>query len=83
MKPGEDAQKSKPINIQSSVGFEDFQMIKVLGRGTFGKVFLVRHRETKKIYAMKTIRKDVIFKAPDAKDSLVEKSHIESEAKIG
>ena len=33
----------------------------MLGKGAFGKVFLVQHRKTQKVYAMKTIRKDVVI----------------------
>ena len=27
------------------IALEDFQMVKVIGRGSFGKVYLVRHKE--------------------------------------
>ena len=40
---------------------EDFQIRKMIGKGTFGKVFLVEHAATKKLYAMKCIRKDIIL----------------------
>ena len=36
-------------------------MMRIVGKGTFGKVFQVMHRKTKKIYAMKCIRKDVVL----------------------
>ena len=40
---------------------QDFQIRKMIGKGTFGKVFLVEHVGTKKLYAMKCIRKDIIL----------------------
>lgn len=40
---------------------EDFMMLKIVGKGTFGKVFKVQHMKTQKVYAMKCIRKDVIL----------------------
>jgi serine/threonine protein kinase len=41
----------------------DFDIKKVLGRGAFGKVFLVTHKEdSKTLYAMKAMRKDMIIK---------------------
>ena len=40
---------------------EQFQMISVVGRGTFGKVFLVHLPTTEKFYALKSMRKDVII----------------------
>jgi len=40
---------------------EDFKILKMIGKGTFGKVFLVEHQQTGKLYAMKCIRKDIII----------------------
>jgi serine/threonine protein kinase len=40
---------------------EDFDVIKCIGRGTFGKVFLVKCRIDGKFYAMKVIRKDIVI----------------------
>ena len=36
---------------------DDFNLIKVIGRGAFGEVQLVRHNHTKKVYAMKLLSK--------------------------
>lgn len=36
---------------------DDFTLIKVIGRGAFGEVQLVRHRSTQKVYAMKLLSK--------------------------
>ena len=41
---------------------EDFQIIKVIGRGSFGKVYLVRKKDNGTIYAMKTLKKDTIIR---------------------
>jgi serum/glucocorticoid-regulated kinase 2 len=40
---------------------QDFIIMKMVGKGTFGKVFLVQNIHTKKIYAMKCIRKDIVI----------------------
>ncbi|KAI6097414.1 kinase-like domain-containing protein [Pisolithus croceorrhizus] len=41
----------------------DFEFLKLIGRGTFGKVFQVRKRDTKRIYAMKVLsKKEIIAK---------------------
>ena len=37
--------------------FRDFEIIKVLGEGSFGKVFKVRKRDSGKVYAMKSMSK--------------------------
>lgn len=43
------------------VGLEDFEIMKVVGQGAFGKVFQVRKKGTSEIYAMKVMRKDKIM----------------------
>ncbi|KAH0839697.1 kinase-like domain-containing protein [Lanmaoa asiatica] len=41
----------------------DFEFLKLIGRGTFGKVFQVRKKDTKRIYAMKVLsKKEIIAK---------------------
>lgn len=36
---------------------DDFQILRRIGQGSFGQVFRVRKRDTKRVYAMKVIRK--------------------------
>ena len=40
--------------------YNDFQPIKLLGRGSFGEVILVRLKSTKKVYAMKILDKKIL-----------------------
>ena len=40
---------------------DEFERELIVGKGTFGKVFKVRHKPTGKVYAMKTIRKDTVL----------------------
>ncbi|KPA85298.1 putative zinc finger protein kinase [Leptomonas pyrrhocoris] len=46
----------------SAVGFGDFQLLTVIGRGTFGKVLKVQQRSTGKVYAMKIMNKSTVYK---------------------
>ncbi|CAF1630673.1 unnamed protein product [Adineta ricciae] len=39
----------------------DFEYLKILGRGTFGKVVLCRERTTQRIFAMKMLRKALVI----------------------
>jgi serine/threonine protein kinase len=39
------------------VNFDDFETIKIIGRGAFGTVDLVRRKATGQVYAMKTLSK--------------------------
>ncbi|KAG1445213.1 hypothetical protein G6F56_009991 [Rhizopus delemar] len=41
----------------SKVSRDDFESLCVLGRGAFGKVFLVKHQKSKELYAMKVLKK--------------------------
>ena len=41
---------------------KDFELVKVIGRGSFGKVYLVKKNGTESYYAMKKLRKDVVAK---------------------
>mmetsp|Transcript_22199 Transcript_22199/g.48473 ORF Transcript_22199/g.48473 Transcript_22199/m.48473 type:complete len:514 (+) Transcript_22199:245-1786(+) len=45
---------------------QDFSMLRVVGKGAFGKVFQVRHKATNKIYAMKVMRKEHILEREHA-----------------
>ncbi|KAD3338133.1 hypothetical protein E3N88_33654 [Mikania micrantha] len=44
-----------------SIGIENFEVMTVVGQGAFGKVYQVRKRDNKEIYAMKVVRKDKIL----------------------
>lgn len=45
---------------------EDYEVVKVIGRGAFGEVQLVRHRATCKVYAMKLLSKFEMIKRSDS-----------------
>ncbi|CAO3678630.1 unnamed protein product [Rhizopus stolonifer] len=40
---------------------EDFEILKLLGRGAYGKVMLCRHKESNQLYAMKVLKKASLF----------------------
>ncbi|VAI05953.1 unnamed protein product [Triticum turgidum subsp. durum] len=44
-----------------AVGLDDFELLKLVGQGAFGKVYQVRRKCTSDIYAMKVMRKDKIL----------------------
>ncbi|KAI4488756.1 hypothetical protein M0802_011266 [Mischocyttarus mexicanus] len=66
---------------RSRLGVEDFEPLKVIGRGAFGEVRLVQKKDTGHVYAMKILRKaDMLEKEQVAhvraeRDVLVEADH--------
>lgn len=53
----------KPIR-NELLTIEAFDLLKVIGKGSFGKVMQVRKKDTQRIYALKTIRKAHIAQRP-------------------
>lgn len=53
------------VNTQRLRG-DDFEVVKVIGRGAFGEVQLVRHKTTRKVYAMKLLSKYEMIKRSDS-----------------
>ena len=56
-----------------TVGLEDFEVMKLVGQGAFGKVFQVRKRNTSEIYAMKVMPKDKIMEKNHAEHMKAER----------
>lgn len=46
--------------VQNTACLEQFERLKTLGTGSFGRVMLVRHRETGQHYAMKILNKQKV-----------------------
>lgn len=53
---------------------EAFELLKVIGKGSFGKVMQVRKRDTSRIYALKTIRKAHIVSRSEVTHTLAERT---------
>ncbi|KAJ7459917.1 kinase-like domain-containing protein [Mycena latifolia] len=62
----------QPTNGQS-LTIDDFELITVIGKGSFGKVMQVRKRDTSRIYALKTIRKMHIVNRNEITHTLAER----------
>ena len=61
-----------------TVELDDFQIMKVLGRGSFGKVCLVQYKPTKEYYAMKSLKKDVLLDQDQVESTILEKKILQS-----
>ncbi len=60
------------------VHLEDFELLKVLGRGSFGKVMLVRKKDTGKIFAMKILKKKAIVERHQVDHTKAERKILEA-----
>ena len=54
---------------------DDFTTLKLIGKGSYGKVFLVEKKDDKNIYAMKILKKKAMIKRNQV-------NHIKTERKI-
>ena len=57
---------------------DSFQIIKIIGRGNFGKVCLVKKIGTEELYAMKILKKKVIEEKKQRCHTITEKIVLES-----
>ncbi|ETV99014.1 AGC protein kinase [Aphanomyces invadans] len=51
-----------PSAADGKVTLDDFHLVRVIGKGSFGKVILVRKKDSGIVYAMKVLRKENIIK---------------------
>ncbi|WKY10368.1 hypothetical protein Q1695_002597 [Nippostrongylus brasiliensis] len=57
---------------RDKITMDDFEFLKVLGKGTFGKVILCKEKRTSKLYAIKILKKEVIIAREEVTHTLTE-----------
>ncbi|RXN17599.1 kinase C eta type [Labeo rohita] len=55
------------------LGISNFTLLQVLGKGSFGKVMLVRLNESDQVFAVKVLKKDIILQDDDVECTMTEK----------
>jgi len=60
------------------VNIDDFDLLKVLGRGAFGKVMQVRKKDNGKIYAMKILKKNMVYQRKQVAHTQAERKILEA-----
>jgi tRNA A-37 threonylcarbamoyl transferase component Bud32 len=63
----------KPLEARA-VGSSEFELLKVVGKGSFGKVLQVRKKDTNRIYAMKILQKKDIIERQEIAHTLSERN---------
>ena len=67
------ADNENEANVTKPPNLDDFKIKFVIGKGTFGKVFLAEFSFDKKLYAIKVIRKDILIEYNQIKNTKLEK----------
>lgn len=60
--------------LKTHLSIEDFDLLKVIGKGSFGKVMQVMKKDTKQIYALKTLRKHHIVSRMEVTHTMAERT---------
>jgi len=66
--------KSSNLVKNKRLTINDFDLIRVLGRGSFGKVYLVQKKSSRKYFALKTLKKEEIVQRGHIDNALTEKN---------
>ena len=70
------------MKVTGQVSVKDFKTLKVIGKGSYGKVLLVEKIDSKKIYALKVLKKKEILKRNQYEHTMEERRILVSEAII-
>jgi serum/glucocorticoid-regulated kinase 2 len=56
------------------MSIDDFDLMKVIGTGSYGKVILSKKRDTQQVYAIKTLKKKHLIKKNQVEHTIAERS---------
>jgi serine/threonine protein kinase len=53
-------EKTMECTVNDKIELDKFNILKMIGKGSFGEVFLVEEKNSKKVYAMKVLTKEKV-----------------------
>lgn len=69
-----DASFSNHMSKSREIGKDNFKILKVLGKGAFGKVFLVEKKDTRELFAMKVLNKTNVIETNQVEHTKTERT---------
>ncbi|EQL04014.1 hypothetical protein G6O67_008174 [Ophiocordyceps sinensis] len=69
--------QGKPVDLTGEVNLNHFRLLRVVGRGAFGKVRIVERKDTGLSFALKYIRKDEVVKSESVRNIVRERRMLE------
>ncbi|VUC20844.1 unnamed protein product [Clonostachys rosea] len=69
--------QGKPVDFTGDVSLNHFRLLRVVGRGAFGKVRIVERRDTNLSFALKYIRKDEVVRSESVRNIIRERRMLE------
>ncbi|KAK3316150.1 kinase-like domain-containing protein [Apodospora peruviana] len=67
----------KPVEFDGEVNLNHFRLLRVVGRGAFGKVRIVERKDTNLSFALKYIRKDEVVRSESVRNIIRERRMLE------
>lgn len=78
MPPGVDANAVSKSGKRTKAKLDDFILLKTVGKGSFGKVVMVRKKDNNQIYAMKILKKEMVLRRMQYEHTLSERRILEN-----
>ncbi|KOS17388.1 Serine/threonine-protein kinase 32C [Escovopsis weberi] len=69
--------QGKPADVSGETNLNHFRLLRVVGRGAFGKVRIVERKDTGLTFALKYIRKDEVIKSESVRNIIRERRMLE------
>ncbi|WAR59001.1 hypothetical protein PtB15_10B343 [Puccinia triticina] len=71
----------RELRSKKSLDVGDFEFLKMIGKGTFGRVFQVRKKDTRRIYAMKVLSKKEVIDKKEVQHTIGERNILQQSSK--